>query len=224
MFCGDYWFMTHDFKRFGITRKTTEDLLNSIFLSDNKAHDLGKHPFKMQLDEMLDRYDIRKILIEGSWRRIFGDDITRKHVWNFLDMWQDKGFTLEITTDIEMTIKRLNELYTKYQEPYTLAANTKGFIDDRILAFPSGCRGKTAKECLEVFGSLTNVGLATPEKLTVVPGIGMKKAISISEHFNKIASESDIIKQIKEENEKKDLLEKQGNAVIENAEIQERLL
>ncbi len=185
MFCGDYWLMTHSFQRVGITRKTTDDLLGSIFLTDNKAKEIGKHPFVIQLDQMLDRYDIKKILIEGSWRRIFEEDITRKHVWNFLDAWQDKGFTLEITTDQEMTIKRLNELYAKYQEPYTLVANTKGFSDDRILAFPSGSRGKTAKDCLEIFGSLKRVAEATIDELVCCPNIGVKKATMIVEHFNK---------------------------------------
>ena len=57
LFSGDYFFMTHSFQKCGITRKTTDDLLQSIFLGEDKAKSLGKHSFKMQLSEMLDYFD-----------------------------------------------------------------------------------------------------------------------------------------------------------------------
>ncbi len=185
LFSADYWFMTYSFQKLGITRKTTDDLLASIFLSDNKANAEGKHPFKMQLEEMLDYYEIRKILIEGSWRLIFADDITRKAVQGFLARWQDKGFSLIISANIEMTIKILNELYALYQRPYSLSSNTKGFTDDRVLAFPSGCRGKTAMDCLEVFGSLADIGRKAEEDFRTVRNVGEKKAQLIYNHFHK---------------------------------------
>lgn len=192
LFSADYWFFTSSFQKLGITRKTTDDLLGSIFLSDNKAKEEGKHPFKMQLEEMLDYYDIRKILIEGSWRKIFGDDMTRKAVQGFLTRWQDKGFSLIISASGEMTVKILNELYAIYQRPYSLSSNTKGFTDDRILAFPSGCRGKTAMDCLEVFGSLSLIGNTPKEKFRIVSNVGEKKASLIYEHFHRGEKDSDI--------------------------------
>jgi ERCC4-type nuclease len=185
LFSADYWFMTHSFQKCGVTRKTTDDLLGSIFLSDNKAKELGKHTFKMQLDEMLDYYDIRKFLIEGSWAKIMGDDQTRSAVQGFLSRWQDKGFGILLSSSPMMTVKILNEQYSLYQKPYSLVSNTKGVTDERVLAFPSGSRGETGKTCLEIFGSLKNVASATIEQLDAVPKIGAKKAQTIWEHFNK---------------------------------------
>ncbi len=185
LFSADYWFFAHDFKKLGITRKTTDDLLSSIFLSDNKAKENGKHPFVMQLEEMLDYYDVKKILIEGTWRKIFADDITRRQVQGFLQRWQDKGFSLIISAGTDMTVKILNELYAIYQRPYSLSSNTKGFTDDRILAFPSGCRGKTAMDCLEVFGSLAEIGKVAEEDFMSVKNVGEKKASLIYQHFHK---------------------------------------
>lgn len=186
LFSADYWFFTYSFQKLGITRKTTEDLLSSIFLSDNKAKESGKHPFVMQLEEMLDYYDIKKILIEGSWRKILADDITRRQVQGFLQRWQDKGFSLILSASTEMTVKILNELYAIYQRPYSLSSNTKGFTDDRILAFPSGCRGKSAMDCLTFFGDLETVALASVEELDEVEGIGLKRANLIWEHFHRV--------------------------------------
>lgn len=185
LYYGDYWFMTHGFRRLGITRKTTTDLLDSIFFSDNKAKELGKHPFKMQLEQMIERYDIYKILIEGSWHRILGDDITRRCVMNFLSRWQDKGYGLLLSTDIDMTVKILNEQYALYQKPYSLVANTKGFPDDRVLAFPSGCRGKTGLKLLEVIGSLQTIANSPYDQLLAVDGVGNKRAESIVMHFRR---------------------------------------
>lgn len=185
LWSADYWFFTYSFQKLGITRKTTDDLLQSIFYSDKKAKQEGKHPFKMQLEEMLDFYDINKILIEGTWLKIMGDDNTRKAVQGFLMRWQDKGFKLILSANTVMTVKILNEEYALYQRPYSLVANTSGFTDDRVLAFPSGCRGKTAMDCLELFGSLTAVGRVPVDDLMTVNNVGEKKANLIYEHFHR---------------------------------------
>lgn len=57
--------------------------------------------------------------------------------------------------------------------------------DDRILAFPSGCRGKTGEETLKMFGSLRAVSGAKIDELMNVHNVGEKKARLIHEHFNK---------------------------------------
>jgi len=194
IFSGDFAFMTHDYKKFGITRKSTDDLLNSI--NETWAH---------QLDVMLDYYDINKILIEGSWAKITPNAVTTytgvsKHltwdsIWNWLDRWMTKGFTLEITVSQEHTIHRLNELYALYQKPYSANSKSRVWADDRVLSFPSGCRGKTAMNVLKVFGSLQNIANAEAADFTKIDGIGAKKANTIYEHFRKGEKEKDGDKQ-----------------------------
>ena len=191
---GDYWFHTYDFKRVGVTRKTVNDLLAS--LSGSKTED-GKrqYPLPKQLEEMLDEYDILIFLLEGSWKTVRPEMSlissrgieyhTWSMVWNFLRRWWDKGFTPELTVNEGHTIQRLNELYALYQKPYSLSAGSKDYTDDRVLAFPSGCRGKTAMKCLEHFGSLTDVAVASPRELQVVKDIGEVRAMSIFNHFHK---------------------------------------
>jgi ERCC4-type nuclease len=184
LYSGDYMLHTHDFKRLGITRKRVEDLLASI----------GER-FSKQLEEMLDSYDKYIILLEGSWRMVnpANNLLTNRGVsyntwdsiWNYLRRWQDKGFTIEITVDEGHTIQRLNAIYALYQKEYSMSAKSKDFTDDRILAFPSGCRGQTAKNCLEKFGSLVTVGQQTTEALKTVEKIGDKKARLIFDHFHR---------------------------------------
>ena len=194
IFSGDYWFFTHDFKKVGITRKKVEDLLAS--LSGTKMPD-GKrrYPLPKQLEEMLDEYPIKIFLLEGSWRMVSPNQTivsgrgieyhTWSMVWNFLRRWQDKGFTLELTVNEGHTIQRLNELYALYQKPYSLSSVTKDFTDDRVLAFPSGSRGKTGLDCIKFFGSLSDVAVASPNELEKVDGVGEKKAWLIFNHFHK---------------------------------------
>ena len=193
LFSSDYWFQTYSFQKCAITRKTTDDLLGSIFLSEDKAKQLGKHSFKMQLSEMLDYFDFCKILIEGNWSKIMGDDHTRKMVQSFLSRWQDKGYGILLSSSNDMTVKILNEQYALYQQPYSQVAKTKGYTDDRVLAFPEGTRGETAKTCLEVFGSLANISMANEEELRQVPKLGPKKVALIKEHFSK-GGESNVFK------------------------------
>lgn len=180
---GDYSFITCQRHTVGITRKTIDDLCNSIGDKWNK-----------QLDEMLDFFDMNIILIEGSWRQLIDDKIVDGHgitvwgwdtVWNYLRRWFDKGFTFEMTANEGHTIKRLCALYALYQKPYSLSARSHEWTDDRIMAFPSGCRGKTAMDVLGKFRSLKNVAETSISQLKTVKNVGDKKANSIYYHFNK---------------------------------------
>jgi ERCC4-type nuclease len=181
---GDYSFFNHDFQRIGIERKSVDDLLNS--LGDRLSG---------QLEACLDFYNETILLIEGSWKTVSEADnlvsyrgverSTWKTVWNYLRQRQRSGVTLELTIDYGHTIKRLNELYALYAQPYSKSGFSKRFDDDRVNAFPSGCRGKTAETCLDICGSLALVGQTSEEQLLQIPGIGPSKAKRIWEHFNK---------------------------------------
>lgn len=186
LWSGDYWFFTHDYKKVGITRKEVSDLMNSI-----------GQVFSKQLEEMIDFYDIKVILVEGSWKWVFSggqskiisgrgiEYYTRDMIWNYLHRWMAKGFILELTTNEGDTIHRLNTLYALYQKPYSLSANTRQFTDDRILAFPSGCRGKTAQQILNKGKSLVDIGQMGIEELKQYDKVGDKKASLIVEHFSR---------------------------------------
>jgi ERCC4-type nuclease len=213
LFSADYWFQTHTFQKCAITRKTTDDLLQSIFMSEDKAKELGKHSFKMQLSEMLDYFDFCKILIEGNWTKIMGDDHTRVMTQNFLSRWQDKGYGIILSSSNAMTVKILNEQYALYQKPYSSVAKTKGFTDDRVLAFPEGTRGETAINCLEIFGSISNVAMASLEELQAVPKIGLKKATLIKEHFRKDCQKNVFKYYVEKKYEEEDKNSKQGKLV-----------
>ncbi len=181
---GDYMFLTGDFKRLGITRKRVDDLVSSI----------GDR-FSKQLDEMLDEYDICYLLLEGSWKLVNpNNNIITGHgvsyvswdmAWDYINRWQDKGFRIAITVNEAHTVQRLNRMFAKYQQHYSMSAKSSDYTDDRILAFPSGCRGKTAEHCLEKFGSLLRVALATTDELMTIEKIGQKKANLIRSHFNR---------------------------------------
>lgn len=192
VYTGDYWFQAYDFKRIGITRKTVNDLLSSIGSSNpyHKSKKFGQH-----LEDMLEVYDLRIMLLEGSWSQVksSGSLITTRGIeyftwdmiWDFLRTWQDKGFTLELTSNEGHTIRRLNRLYTYYQKPYHTGAITHHHSgDDRILAFPSGCRGKTAEAILSEYGSIHKVAEATIDELIQFEKVGKKKALAIYNHFN----------------------------------------
>ena len=184
LIAGDYWFHTHDFKKVGMERKTVNDLLSSI--GDRLSR---------QLEMQLEHYDLNILLIEGSWQMASPSRTvvtprgleyhTWSMVWNYLRRWQDKGITLELTVNEGHTVQRLNELFALYQKPYSLSGVSKEFTDDRVLAFPSGSRGKTAMACLTQFGSLVDVAVANPQELAKVEGIGEKKSWQIYNHFHK---------------------------------------
>ncbi len=180
---GDYSFPDHDGKLIGIERKEVGDLLNSI---GNKLDN--------QLERMLDNYPECILLLEGSWRTIADKVVTEQGItnwhmstiWNYLQSWQRKGITLELTSGIPHTIRRLNELYAYYQKPFHFGGvNGHSFPDDRILAFPSSCRGKTALAVLEG-RSLATISQMSPQELERIPGIGKVKAQAIANHFGKI--------------------------------------
>lgn len=182
--CGDYCFFSHDFKRIGIERKAVNDFLGS--LGDRLSR---------QLETCLDYYDRTVLLIEGSWKTVSAEDhivssrgierYTWTMVWNYLQRFQDKGITIQLTVNEGHTIKRVNELYALYQKSYSMSGASKEFEDDRILAFPSGCRGKTAISCLTMFGSIEMICKAKIQDLMHVPNIGEKKATLIYNHFHK---------------------------------------
>jgi len=183
LYSADYWFFSHSYKKIGIERKAVEDLLCSIGARLDK-----------QLENMLAHYDESILLIEGSWRTVSNQVVTQQGisrwlmsgVWNYIRGWQRKGITLELTASENHTIRRLNELYAYYQKPYhSGGVNAHTFEDDRVLAFPSGCRGKTGMKVLEG-KSIAQVASMTPEALERIDGIGSKKALSIYNHFNKV--------------------------------------
>jgi len=187
LWSGDYWFLAHDYKKVGITRKEVSDLMNSI-----------GQVFSKQLEEMIDFYDIKVILLEGSWTRVTTGQMLVKGiryqtwdmVWNYLRRWQDKGFTLELTMSMGHTIDRLNKLYALYQKPYSLSAMTHKFTDDRVLSMPSGTRGKTGQKVLDELGSIQAVANTSIERLLQIEGIGQKKADLIFNHMRKIPTKS----------------------------------
>lgn len=199
LYSGDYWFFAHDFKKVGITRKTVSDLLGSIIKKpDPKKLGRGEKSFGQHLTEMQDYYDIKIILLEGSW-----DTISPRHqivsgrgieyytwnmVWNFLRTWQDRGFSLELTANEGHTIRRLNELYAYYQNPsHTGGLNKRNIVGDpRILALQCGGIGiKYGQVLLEHFGSLQNIANAAIEDFLKVGGIGEKRAEALAIHFKR---------------------------------------
>jgi ERCC4-type nuclease len=182
---GDYAFQNYEYKWIGFTRKTISDLINSI----------GER-FSYQLEVMLDYYAVCVIIIEGSWRNLTPQQVltydnkpsyqTWDMIMDYLHRFFVKGLVLELCPNEDTTIHRLNHLYALHQKPMSLSSRSKDFTDDRILAFPSGCRGKTAMSLLKG-RSLTQVGQLTEEELrTYGLKVGEKKAQQIRIHFNNI--------------------------------------
>jgi ERCC4-type nuclease len=184
MEAADYWWFDHDYKKVGVERKEVNDFMAS--LGDRLAN---------QLEGALDHFDTVILLLEGNWRNIGYNNLigsqgisynTWAMAWNFIRSQQHKGVTIELTTSMGHTVQRLNELYAWYQKTtHTGGMSHKTFSDDRIMAFPRGCRGKTAEAVLGVFKSLVGVGNADVSDLMNVPGIGEKKAADIYAHFNR---------------------------------------
>lgn len=209
---GDYLFFTHQMKKVGIERKEVNDFLGSI--GDKLSR---------QLEGLIDAYDIRVLLLEGSWSMVNpANNIIGNHgvnyntwsmCWNFIRRFQDKGITLEITINSGHTIQRINELYALYMKPYSLSGKSNEWNDDRIIAFPSGCRGKTAMNVLQTFKSLWAVANAEVSDLVQCENVGKKKAELIYNHFHRGASDEIIDYSTGEIIEKK-----------EEQRIQERLI
>jgi len=186
---GDFMFWTCQYQKLGITRKTTQDMLNSL-----------NDKFSQQLEVMLETYNICVMLVENPWQWLKDtgqlyttyrlEKHVKKEVLNFILRWQMRGFLLERTANAEDTIQRLNELYSLFQKPYSKSAKSKGYIDDRVLSLPSGTRGKTGEKVLETLGSIRAIANASSDNLLTIEGIGKKKAELIYNHFNRDTNRS----------------------------------
>lgn len=197
LYSGDYFFHTIDFKKVGIARKTISDLLSSISKKPNPEKPGQKEKsFGQHLEEMADYYDVKIILLEGSWQIMSPSQhivsargieyYTWDMVWNFLRTWQDRGYSIELTINEGHTIQRLNALYAYYQKPYHTGALPHNWAgDDRVLAMPSGCRGKTGLKLLEELGSLQAIANTDYNRLLSIEGIGEKRAERIVLHFRR---------------------------------------
>jgi ERCC4-type nuclease len=182
---GDFSFQTHDYKWVGVTRKTVTDLIGSI-----------GDKFAYQLENMLDAYTINVIMIEGNWKNLTPEAVTLYNgqlanatwnsIWNWLHRFLAKGFILELTTSEQHTIHRLNALFVLYQKDYSISAKSRDYTDERILAFPSGCRGKTAMSLLK--GRCLAEVTQMSEEWFKANGlkVGDKKAFNLWTHFHTI--------------------------------------
>jgi len=181
---GDFIFYTCQYHRVGITRKTTDDCMTSL-----------NEIFGKQLEEMLELYDICILLIERPWKWVGTGQMLsarglerqiKKGVLNYIHRWQAKGFILERTVDWEDTVDRLNELYALYQHPYSLSARSKGYADERLLALPSGLRGKAGELLLEGRTIREIANMTAEEVLALrIKNIGEKRAKLAFQHFNR---------------------------------------
>lgn len=181
---GDFMFYTCQYQKVGITRKTTSDCMASL-----------NETFGKQLEEMIELYDICILLIEEPWRWTGEGQMVsarglerqvKRGVLNYIHRWQAKGFILERTVNWQDTVERLNELYALYQKPYSLSARSKGYADERLLALPSGLRGKAGELLLKdrTIKDIANMSYGEIKALKV-NGVGEKRARLVVEHFNR---------------------------------------
>jgi ERCC4-type nuclease len=180
---GDFAFESHDGLKIGATRKTLGDLLNSI-----------GEVFSYQLEAMLEEYDINLFILETMPIYCTYDShiitdlgasrFTRQEVFNWLHRWQAKGFVLERWPTLEHTAERLNELYALYQKPYSLSSKSRKYADDRVLALPSGLRGKIGQNMLDGY-SITELCMMGLRQLVELEGVGPKRAAEIFNHLHK---------------------------------------
>jgi ERCC4-type nuclease len=180
---GDMCWDSHDGLHIGATRKTLPDLLNSI-----------GDVFAYQLEAMLEEYDICIFLFETDKIRqdstghieteVGTSKFTRVEIFNWLHRWQAKGFILERWPTLEFIALRLNELYTLYQKPCSLSGKSRKYADDRILALPSGLRGKAGQGLLEQY-SIADLCLMDLEQLKSFDSIGDKRALTAYNHLHK---------------------------------------
>lgn len=183
MVSGDFSFQSNDYKWIGFTRKTVSDLINSI--GDRFAY---------QLENMLDYYSVNILIIEGSWNNLKPNAVYKYNgeqsnytwdmIWNWLHRWMVKGLVLEVTASEQHTIHRLNALFALYQKSYSLSAKSKDYTDDRVLAFPSGCRGKTGMSLLKGRSLADVVSMSEDFLRENGEKIGRKKASQIYYHFH----------------------------------------
>lgn len=185
LYSADYFFWTSNYKKVGIERKSTNDLLNS----------LGER-LSNQMYKQLEHFDFSILLIEGSWKTVYSTVVTIQGmqfyqwstIWNFLRTWQDRGMTIELTTSEGHTVKRLNELYAYYQRDVHAGGLKRSTIsgDPRLLALQCGGIGpKLGLELIKKFGSLKAIANANVEEFEDVNKIGKTKAMALYNHFNK---------------------------------------
>jgi ERCC4-type nuclease len=191
LYSADYWFWSSNYKKIGIERKAVNDLMNS----------LGER-LSQQLYKMIEHYDFSILLIEGSWKHVYASAISIQGmqyyqwstIWNFLRTWQDRGLTIELTTNEGHTIKRLGELYAYYQKDCHAGGLKRQTVGDpRLLALQCGGIGpKLGKLLLDKFGSLRAIANAEPQDFSNVEKIGSKKAQALYNHFNKVTKLIDV--------------------------------
>lgn len=179
----DYMFYTSNFKRVGIERKTVPDLLN----------DLGDK-LSSKFLRMTEFFDFNILLVEGLWSHVNYQFVTDRGiarwdwctVWNFLQTWQDKGFTIQRTANWKHTVLRLNEIYAYYQKNVHTGGITRETVGDpRILALMcSGIGERLGKALLDRFGNLRAIANATVDDFLDVNKIGKIKAEALYRHFN----------------------------------------
>ncbi len=226
LYSADYWFFTHDYKKVGIERKEVGDLFASLSsITDEVTGQKKGSRLTTQLENMLEHYDYTILLIEGNWKQVADGKVVSSRgmeyfswsmIWNYIRSRQHMGTTIELTLSLNHTVKRLNELFAWYQQPFhTGGLSNTTYTDDRILAFPKGCRGKTAAEVLKVFKSLTAVGNADKNDFFNVPGIGDKKAELIYNHFNRgiDLNEVELVELVEEKKEEEMPKEEQGKLI-----------
>lgn len=187
LYSGDFRFNSIDGLNIGSTRKTMSDYLNSI-----------GDTFSGQLEEMLAEYDICIFILEDCPTveyDVINDELiiplydkvirfNRLSASNYLHRWQSKGFALERTRNPQMTVRRLNELYTLYQKPYSTSGHSRRFGDDRINALPSGLKGKKGINLLASHSLFELASFTIPDWLSV-DGIGDKLATRAFQHFHR---------------------------------------
>jgi ERCC4-type nuclease len=183
LYTADYWFMSVNYKKIGIERKAVPDLINS--LGDRLSS---------QLYKMMEHYDFSILLIEGNWRMVQDKVMTTRGieqwgwstVWNFLQSWQDRGLTIQLTANEGHTIRRLNELYAYYCKESHAGGLRKSHVEDsRILALQCGGIGpKIGAALLSRFGSIKSIANASVDDFLTVDKIGQAKAEALYKHFN----------------------------------------
>lgn len=184
LYTGDFTFYTTNFKKVGIERKAIPDLVSS----------LGQR-LSEQLYKMVEHFDISILLLEGSWQIARDQVMVVKGVeqwgwslvWNYLQTWQDKGVSLQLTVNEGHTIKRLNELYAYYQKPSHAGGVTKNIVGDpRLLAFQCGGIGpKIGEALLKKFGSIKAIANADIDDYLEIEKMGKVRAQRLHDHLSK---------------------------------------
>ena len=185
LFSADYFFHSGDYKSVGVERKSVDDFCSSL-----------NGRMAKELENLIEHYDIRILLLEGNWKRATTEQVKTSRgfqyytwtlAWNFIRTWQDKGITIELTTSPGHTVKRLNELYAYYQKQVHTGGLTKKEVgDSRILALACGGIGiKLGEALLKKFGSLKRIANGTVEEFMTVDKVGEKKAVNLWQHFNR---------------------------------------